>query len=145
MDINQPNRIDLPNGNWADLRPVGEVSERLRRPIKRLTAKLASYPDFMRAVDTAQSKKKLTQADQLSIASAMGDSFDVLEELQDRLVIAAVRGWSFPQDITVDGLLDIPCMASDALREAAAPYQSALNPDMGPSPEADSPTGPSGA
>ena len=144
MDITQANRIPLPNGGWVDLRPVSDITERLRRPIKKLSSSLASYPEFVEAVNAAQGKE-LTMDEQLKIAGAMGAAFDVLEELQDRLVVAAVRGWSFEFDVTVDNLLDVPSASLDALRKAVSPYQSALNPDFGPSPEADTPTGASSA
>lgn len=149
MDITQPNRVPLPGGAWADLRPVGDITERLRRPIKKLGMKLASYPAFLKAVEDAQSKTaagtELSSVDQLQLASAMGDAFDVLEELQDRLVVAAVRGWSFSADVSVDALLDVPTAALDALREASAPYQGALNPDFGPTQESGTPIAPSNA
>jgi hypothetical protein len=149
LDITQPNRIALPGGAWADLRPAGEITERLRRPIKKLGAKLASYPEFIKAVEDAQAKtadgSEMTAAQQLQLAAAMGDAFDVLEELQDRLVVAAVRGWSYGSAITVDALLDLPSAALDALREVAAPYQSALSPDFTPNQAADSPIAPSNA
>jgi hypothetical protein len=142
LDITIPNRVSLPNGGWADLRPVSDITERMRRPIKKLSTQLASHPEFVAAVSSAQGRE-LTQAEQLELAGAMGGAFDILEELQDRLVCAAVRGWSYPVDISPDGLLDISAAALDALREYAAPYQSALNPDFEPTTESDSPTGPS--
>lgn len=146
LDITQANRIPLPGG-WADLRPTCDITERMRRPIKKLSAKLSSYPQFMAAVTEADASMKggaeLTQAEQLQIAASMGEAFDVLEELQDRLVVAAVRGWSFDLPVDAESILDLPTAALDALREAASPYQSALNPDFSPTPEADSPTGPS--
>jgi hypothetical protein len=144
LDINVPNRVTLPNGAWADFRPVSDITERMRRPIKKLSTQLASHPEFIAAVGQAEGKE-LTQAEQLALAGAMGDAFDVLEELQDRLVCAAVRGWSFPQEVTPDGLLDLPSAVLDSLREYSAPYQSALNPNFEPTTESDSPTGPSNA
>lgn len=144
LDITISNRVALPNGAWADLRPVSDITERMRRPIKKLSTQLGSHPEFVEAVNAAQGKE-LTPAEQLKIAAAMGDAFDVLEELQDRLVCAAVRRWSYEQDITPNDLLDIPSAALDALREYAAPYQSGLNPSFEPTTESDSPTGPSSA
>lgn len=144
LDVTVPNRVALPNGAWADFRPVSDITERMRRPIKKLSTQLASHPDFVEAVNSAQGKE-LSQTEQLKIAGAMGDAFDVLEELQDRLVCAAVRGWSFPQEVTPDGLLDLPSAVLDSLREYASPYQSALNPNFEPTTESASPTGPSNA
>ena len=142
LDINVANRVTLPNGAWADFRPVSDITERMRRPIKKLSTQLASHPDFIGAVSSAQGKE-LTQAEQLAIAGSLGDAFDVLEELQDRLVCAAVREWSFSQEITPDGLLDLPSAALDELRQYASPYQSGLNPNFEPTPESDTPTDPS--
>lgn len=144
LDITVPNRVTLPNGAWADFRPVSDITERMRRPIKKLSTQLTSHPEFVEAVTSAQGKE-LTQAEQLRIAGAMGAAYDTLEELQDRLVCAAVRGWSFAQEITPDGLLDLPGIALDALREHASPYMSALNPSFEPTTESDSPTVPSNA
>ncbi|MFG2722715.1 hypothetical protein ACGFW5_31115 [Streptomyces sp. NPDC048416] len=147
LDITQPNRIPLPGG-WADLRPVCDITERMRRPIKRLSARLTSYPAFLEAIQEAQAKGEganLTAEDQLKVAATMGDAFDVLEELQDQLVIAAVRGWSWDFPVTADAVLDLPTPALDELRAAVAPYQNALNPNFEPSPDPASPTEPSSA
>lgn len=147
LDPAQAHRVQLPGG-WADLRPVSDVTERMRRPIKRLSARLTSYPAFMQAVQSAEQttdggKKELSESEKLGIAAAMGDAFDVLEELQDALVVAVTRGWSWDTPVTADGVLDLPGPALDALRQAVAPYQTALNPTFEPTPDPASPTGPS--
>lgn len=147
LDITQPNRIPLPGG-WADLRPVCDITERMRRPIKRLSARLASYPAFMEAIQEAEAKgdgANMSPEDQMRVAATMGDAFDVLEELQDQLVIAAVRGWSWDFPVTTDAVLDLPTPALDGLRAAVAPYQNALNPNFQPNPDPASPTEPSSA
>lgn len=149
LDISQANRIPLPGGGWADLRPLCDITERMRRPIKRLSAKLTSFPSFMDAVQQAETARnasgqgELSTQDQLSLAASMGEAFDVLEELQDQLVVAAVRGWSWDFPVTTDMVLDLPTPALDALRQAVGPYQQALNPNFEPSPDPASPTGPS--
>lgn len=147
LDPTQAHRVPLPGG-WADLRPVSDITERMRRPIKRLSARLTSFPSFMEAVQSAQTStdggtKELSESQKLAIAASMGDAFDVLEELQDALVVAVTRGWSWEAPVTSDGVLDLPGPALDALRQAAAPYQSALNPNFEPTPDPASPTGPS--
>jgi hypothetical protein len=147
LDITQPNRIPLPGG-WADLRPVCDITERMRRPIKRLSARLTSYPAFMEAVREAEASgggANMTPEEQLKVAATMGDAFDVLEELQDQLVITAVRGWSWDFPVTADAVLDLPTPALDALREAVSPYRNALNPNFAPDPDPASPTEPSSA
>ncbi|PJM98131.1 hypothetical protein CG740_37240 [Streptomyces sp. CB01201] len=146
LDITQANRVPLPGG-WADLRPVCDITERMRRPIKKLSAKLSSYPTFMAAIAEAKESSadgsELTPEEELKIAAAMGDAFDVLEELQDQLVVAAVRGWSWDFPVEADLVLDLPAPALDALRKAVSPYQGALNPNFDPDPDPASPTEPS--
>ncbi|MGA5819732.1 hypothetical protein ACPC54_17965 [Kitasatospora sp. NPDC094028] len=150
IDITTANRIPLPGG-WADLRPVADITERHRRPIRKLSTQLLGHADFAAAVAEMQSSGKdpasLTPDEQLRVAAGMGSAFDDLEAIQDLLVVAAVRGWSFDAvPITVDGLLDLPGQALDALRAAVAPYQGALNPNLRePSPDPTSPTVPSSA
>ncbi|MEE4546777.1 hypothetical protein V2S66_33035 [Streptomyces sp. V4-01] len=146
LDPTQAHRVELPGG-WADLRPVSDITERMRRPIKRLTAKLTSYPAFMDAVkdasETTKGGAELSAADQLALAAGMGDAFDALEELQDALVVAVVRGWSWEGGVTTDAVLDLPGPALDALRKAVGPWQNAMNPNFEPTPDPASPTEPS--
>lgn len=151
IDITTANRIPLPGSGWADLRPVQDITERHRRPIKRLSTQLLGNAEFASAVAEVQASGKdpadLTMDEQLKVAAGMGAAFDTLEEIQDLLVVAAVRGWSYDAiPVTVDGLLDLPGQALDALRAAVAPYQGALNPNLTePTPDPASPTEPSSA
>jgi hypothetical protein len=151
LDITTANRIPLPGGGWADLRPVQDITERYRRPIKKLSTQLLGHSDFAAAVATVQASGKnpadMSEAEQLQVAAGMGSAFDDLEAIQDLLAVAAVRGWSFDAiPVSVDGLLDLPGPALDALRAAVAPYQGALNPNLSePSPDPASPTEPSSA
>ncbi|MFI0894894.1 hypothetical protein [Streptomyces sp. NPDC020983] len=145
LDPTQAHRVELPGG-WADLRPVSDITERMRRPIKRLSTRLTSYPSFMEAVQQGEAAGgELSSEQQLAIAASMGDAFDVLEELQDALVVAVTRGWSWEHPVSADGVLDLPTPALDALRQAVAPWQQAMNPNFEPTPDAGSPTGPSSA
>lgn len=145
LDPTQAHRVQLPGG-WADLRPVSDITERMRRPIKRLSTRLTSYPGFMEAVAQGNAAGgELTSEQQLAIAASMGEAFDVLEELQDALVVAVTRGWSWQQPVSADGVLDLPGPALDALRQAVSPWQTAMNPSFEPDPAPTSPTGPSSA
>jgi hypothetical protein len=142
--------ITLPSGASADLRPVSEVTERQRRPIKRIQAQLAARPAFAAAVKEAQAIAKaagtvLDPEAELRIAAGMGDAFDLLEDLNDSLVAALVAGWSYGFAVTVDGVQDVPGADLDALRKECAPYLPQLLPDFEPSADADSPIAPSGA
>jgi hypothetical protein len=133
--------ITLPSGATADLRPAADITERHRRPLKRLQTQLLRFREFGEAIEKAQGNKKLTKADQDAIAAGMGDAFEPLEELNDRLVIAAVRGWSYDFPVDFENILDLPGRDLDALREAVAPYMAELMPDFGPSKDRNTPTG----
>lgn len=137
--------LTLPSGATADLRAVADVTERMRRPIKRLQTRLSGIPEFASAVHDAQvsGMDELTPAQQVYIAAGMGAAFDVLEDLNDALCAAMVAGWSFGFAVSMDAMQDIPARDLDALREAVAPFLSQLNPDFEPSPAADSPIAPS--
>ncbi len=140
-------RVNLPSGGWADIRDVADVTERQRRPIKRAQSKLGANGEFLAAVKAAQDLKgdetELTPAEQSEIAAGLGSAFDDLEELNDLLVAALVAGWSYGDVVTADACQDIPGRDLDALREAVTPYMAQLMPGFEPSPDPDSPTGPS--
>lgn len=136
-------RINLPSGATTDLRDVADVTERQRRPIKRIQTKLAGLPAFVNAVEEAKAQTDgvaLTPDQQLKIAAGMGEAFDLLEELNDALVVALTAGWSYTFGVSVDAVQDLPGRDLDALRAAVAPFLAQLNPDFDPSPDPASPT-----
>lgn len=144
-------RHELPGGGWADLRDQADVTERLRRPVRAIQMKLARDPAFKDVVADA-SKKNVTsmgdidESEALSMATAMGDeSLGLMDELNDRLVIARVAGWSYEGEVTLDGLQDLPGPVYDKLRELCAEGALQQGPDFSPTTEADSPTEPSTA
>jgi hypothetical protein len=141
----EASRVLLPSGATADLRPVADVTERLRRPIKRIQTTLAGMPAFAAAVAEAQKNEgtELTPEAQLKIAAGMGEAFDLLEGLNDSLIVAAVRGWSYAFPVTADACQDLPGRDLDALRAVVSPYLKQLMPDFEPTPATDSPIAPS--
>lgn len=141
-------RHTLPSGSTADVRDVADVTERQRRPIRKVQSRLAANSEFSAAVATAQAAKQadgseMTQDEQRSIAAGMGSAFDDLELVNDLLVAALVAGWSYDFPVSVDACQDIPGRDLDALREICAPFLSALMPGFEPDPDPASPTDPS--
>jgi hypothetical protein len=139
-------RVTLPSGATADLRPVEDITERQRRPIKRVQTQLAKLSDFGAAIEKAQAietsgKGKLSKADQDTIAEGLGEAFDPLEELNDRLIVAAVMGWSYPFPVEYDAVLDLPARDLDRLRELVSPYLPQLMPDFSVNKDRETPTG----
>ncbi|MGW1623037.1 hypothetical protein [Streptomyces sp. NPDC002172] len=144
-------RHQMPDQGWVDLREPAEVSERLRRPIRTIQMKLAQNPAFASVVKDAKDKgvKALEDIDEsqaVEMASAMGDeAFDLMDELNDRLIISRVAGWSYGDEVSLDALQDLPGAVYDKLKEMCAEGALQGGPDFSPSTEADSPTEPSTA
>lgn len=143
-------RENLPGGGWADLRDMAEVSERLRRPIRAIQIKLARDPAFGGVVAEASKKgvdavKGIGEAEAAQMVTQMGDeSAALLDELNDRAIIARVVGWSYDEPVSMDALLDLPGPAYDQLKALCA--EGALQgTDFGPSQDENSPTVPSTA
>jgi hypothetical protein len=142
--------ITLPSGATADLRDAVDVTERQRRPIRRIQSQLAGMPAFVAAVKEAEAAQQAAGQDgeispdvQLKLAAGMGEAFDRLEELNDYLVAAVVRGWSYDFPVSADAAQDIPGRDLDALRAACSPLLREIMPNFEPSPAVDSPTVPS--
>ncbi|MFE8944497.1 hypothetical protein [Streptomyces sp. NPDC007856] len=144
-------RHQLPGGAWADLRDASEVSERLRRPVRAIQMKLAQNPAFAGVVKDAQDKgvkqmDDIDESDALKMAQDMGDeAFALMDDLNDRLILSRVAGWSFDFPVTLDTLQDLPGPAYDKLKEVCADGALDNGPDFSPSTEAESPTAPSTA
>ncbi|MFB7905233.1 hypothetical protein ACFC1T_02225 [Kitasatospora sp. NPDC056076] len=142
--------VMLKAGGWVDLRPPAEVPERLRRPVRRLQMALAASPAFADVVKDATTKgvaavSDISDEQAAAMVTQMGDSYDLIDQLNDRLVISRVMGWSFGPDVTLDALQDLPGAAYDELRALCADGALDAGLDTGPSQDENSPTVPSAA
>lgn len=136
-------RIDLPNDQWADFRPVDEVTERARRTVGRMSQKMASSsPDFVKLItEAAGDPDKIDKA--AAAAALTTEGYDASESLNDATIVALTVAWSFPAEISLDGVLDLPAPAYAALRAKAAEYGKGLFLGAAePTPDQESPTGP---
>lgn len=140
----------LPSGAHAELRSNAEISERLRRPIRAIQMRLAKDQAFAGVVEKAASKgieavKGISEADASLMMSSMGeDSLALMDDLNDRLILARVVRWSFGFEVSADGLLDLPGGDYDELKKLCA-EGSLDETDFSPSMAEDSPTAPSTA
>nr|WP_202447227.1 hypothetical protein [Streptomyces sp. SID5468] len=141
----------MPDGGWADLRDPADISERLRRPIRAIQMKLAKDPAFAEVVKAAQAKgaqavREMDEAAAAQVAAQMGDeSAGLLDELNDRAILARVAGWSYGPEVTADALLDLPGPTYDRLKALCAAGALDGGPDFSASQAEDSPTVPSTA
>lgn len=142
--------VTLKAGGTVDLRDPAEIPERLRRPLRRIQMQLASSPAFASVVKDASQRGAAAVADipedqAVAMVAEMGpEAFDLMDQLNDRAVLAKVMGWSFPHPVTLEGLQELSGAVYDELRELCA--AGALDgPDFSPSQDASSPTDPSTA
>jgi len=126
-------RIDLPDGGYAELYDPIKVPERKRRPV------VAALVKFMR--DRAQAQvpdfdaKNMSEDEAAKIAASIDPSLLVAaDDLNDTVVVALVREWSFGE-VTTDVLLDLPADTYKQLSTACAPHMQALMPDFQVSPD----------
>lgn len=110
-------RIELPGDNWAELADPLKVTQKRRRPVQRIMYEIVGA-GANRDGDYLTSKE-----------------LDLLEQFNDRLIVAFVTAWSYTFEISVDGLGDLPADAYDALQEAVAPLSKEMLPNFeaGPS------------
>lgn len=143
--------LTLKAGGWVDLRDPADVPERLRRPVRRIQMLLAANPAFTEVVQEAAAKgvaavRDVTEDQAVAMVSGMGaDAFDLMDELNDRAVLARVMGWSFGDQVTLEALQDLPGAVYDELRTLCADGALETGTDFSPSQDEASPTGPSTA
>jgi len=116
-------RVDLPSGGWADLRPAKAVSERQRRPVRQGFYKLADIPGVREAFKSGDTE---------SLPMQVMNEFDTLN---DMLAVAVIAGWSFGAPVTLDAVQDLDGPDYDALQKAVAPLMTELLPDFSASKE----------
>jgi hypothetical protein len=114
-------KVDVPGG-WISLRDPKRVKERDRRPIM---AKAASL------------RASMTDEANLDLIGAY--------ELNDLVAVALIESWSFGDTVSIEVLTDLESTSYDAIQKVTAPLLAQLMPSFEPTPDPDSPTGPSGA
>lgn len=140
----------LPSGHKVSLRPNAEVTERFRRPIRAIQMKLSKDQAFAGVVKDAATKgveavKGISEEDvKLMMASMGDDSLALMNDVNDKLILARVVTWTYDFEVSADALLDLPGGDYDQLKELCA-EGSLDSTDFGPSTDEDSPTAPSTA
>jgi hypothetical protein len=134
-------RIELPNGAWANLRTPSAVPERLRRPVTKAMFVIASGSAGKALLEV---KEDLTDEEKAAqVAQSLNpDTLDLYSSLNDLLIVARVSEWSFELPITLDGVLDLPSSAYEILQEVTAKGITEMMPNFATSDDKDSPTHP---
>ena len=114
-------RLELPDGQWAELAEPRKVPERKRRPYT--TAAASMGPATM--VDPATGAVRIDSA----------ETKEQMDAVLDALILALVVAWSYGVEVTLEAVQDLPGDAYDALRNACLEHAGELMPDYGASPD----------
>ncbi|MFC5184369.1 hypothetical protein [Actinomadura harenae] len=98
-------RIDLPDGQWAEIMPVDRMPARVRRRVRSVLG-----------VDVDPEGKS-----HMAMSAAIGD------EMKTALLAEVITAWSYDQPINRDTVEELPISAYDQLAEAAEEHQAAVN------------------
>lgn len=135
-------RIELPDGDWADVRDPKKVPERLRRPVREAALNLQqALPEDQRRRNIKMSQEPAQVAepdvqeafgappiDELVADEAKKDELPFLPTAEQQslvdvyneaLLVSIVAAWSFG-DVTVDAVRDLPGDSFDILLKYAA-------------------------
>lgn len=105
-------RVDLPSGQWADIRDKEEITTRGRRGIQAIAAGLSgALPKLKDAAnDTDMTTLGLSESE-----------MDAVMRIQEATVVAFVAAWSLPEPVpTLITVGDLPTPLFDALSAATA-------------------------
>lgn len=117
-------RIDLPDGQWAELAPPKKVPERKRRRY------VAAMTDLVQATNHLPKNEK-GEPDQSEFGASEMEKVDAVG---DALILALVREWSFGE-VTLEAIAELPGDAFDALLIACRDLAPDLTPNYEPSPD----------
>jgi len=126
-------KIDLPGGHHAVLRAPEAVTERQRRPLVRAMrgvrpeiverqGQIAEMPDLPDGKPTEEKRRALAQL-QYDMTNEEADAY---QDAGDLAAVALIESWSFPHEVSLDGILELPAQALDTLRVKVAPEVSKL-------------------
>lgn len=134
------NTIELLDGETITIRSPKKVSERKRRPVTRLAAKISG----------SALGRQLQAGMEAEDATITDEDLDLTSDLNDAVALAMIDSWSFKTPdglamlpVTQDNLVDLEGPQYDAIRKACAPFINQLMPDFGPAKDAESPSKPS--
>lgn len=125
-------KTDLPSGGWVTFRDPTTITEKQRKPVKRIQIRVAYDKQVQAAVDGSGSAADLSDA-----------QVDLLNDYVEAVTVCLIDGWSFEDAVSVDALQDRQVADYDAIITAAAPHRDALMPSGEPNPDPASPTEPS--
>lgn len=119
-------RINLPDGQWADVRDdFGKAPRRLTKAIGAAQVKLAALPSFAAIREAAKQAAAAGVEQAASDLSKEISSDDIpavmplMDDMREAQVLALVVAWSFDLPLTRESLDELPADAFDVLAAEA--------------------------
>ncbi len=133
-------RLDLPDGEWAELASPRKVSDRRRRAfLSAMSDSSAATADLPQIVNprAEEAGQPATIADPERMTGAQ-------TELQfhafDLLILCFVKSWSMPEPVTLETVEDLDTGSKDVLLTKCLSFMAELMPDYGPDVDPKAPT-----
>ncbi len=136
-------RLDLPDGEWAELASPRKVSDRRRRAfISAMNDSNAATADLPQIPNPRAAKpgQPATVPDPMHMT---GEQADLQFHAMDMLVLCFVKAWSFEGEINLDTIEDLDTGSKDTLVAKCVEFIPELVPDYGsadPDPKVPEPT-----
>ena len=129
--------LELPDGQSAELRDPTKLTEKQRRPAKRLLIHLGELRNDQVPVATETPQPVVDgvgapEEPKAPEVRVTVDMFDTTDEATRLLAVALVDAWTFPQEVSIDGLDSIPGDAYDVLHAEATAALAHVFPDFAP-------------
>lgn len=129
-------RIELPDGNWAELRAPAELSERQRRLLRRSVPPMSALDLKMKGIRKDAAAEAGVAADDVEltdeefVSKLSSDEMDVIYDTQCASIVAYVKEWSLGELPTLESVLDLPGPIFDELAKATFGFgDGSINPD----------------
>ena len=132
-------RIDLPHGEWAELRDPDRIPRK-----KAVRFRSSVYKTSAPAAGLSEDELKSTADGRQALGALFEEDGNPLDTIVDSMILAVVTEWSLG-DVSTDVIDEMDDATAKALDKHfnEIGYLEYLLPDFEPNPDEDSPTSPS--
>lgn len=142
---NKYERVDLPDGEWAEIRDPAKTPERLRRPVREAAIDLQrSMPEDQRRGTVKVDAPRNVADDEVRSAFGAPPIDDLVADntpdenalaylptsdqqkyadlYNEALLLSVITSWSYENDVTIQGVRDLPGDAYDELLDTVRKF-----------------------
>lgn len=137
-------RLDLPDGQWAELASPRKVSDRRRRAFLSAAADFnAATNDLPMVPGPVNEETGQAGSPQPDPRAMNGEQTELQFAMFDKLVLCFVKAWSLDAPIDLETVQDLDGDTKDVLVKTCLPLLVEMMPDYSPDPDPKAPTSPS--